>query len=249
MVGIWKREFQRRGAPHLHILMPIPAMTPELRTKRGNVRKGGQAEPFELWVSRTWAAVVAHPMLCHRLRHERAGTGVDFSKSPYMTSAVDMARYFLKHSAKTMDNKEYQHVAPEAWAGGVGRYWGVWGLSVSSSGARLTEAETYRVRRVLRRWDRANAAHYGRRRRRSLGMVGRSGAWVLVDDPPRFIGQVLAAAGVSPFEETGTLLPKYVARARDRSTSTAELAPVARCVTCGERLAAELRHRERHLGC
>ena len=42
--GVWKREFQRRGAPHFHVLTPLPAMI-------GN-------EPVREWFARSWYEIV-----------------------------------------------------------------------------------------------------------------------------------------------------------------------------------------------
>lgn len=60
---LWKLEFQRRGAPHFHALMRIPAMV----EADGGYGKGygpnekngwaGIPETFESWLSRTWADV------------------------------------------------------------------------------------------------------------------------------------------------------------------------------------------------
>ena len=45
LIGVWKREFQRRGAPHYHILMVPP---------HGTVNGLG----FREWLSQTWASIV-----------------------------------------------------------------------------------------------------------------------------------------------------------------------------------------------
>jgi hypothetical protein len=60
---LWKLEFQRRGAPHFHALMRVPALV----TADGGYGKGygpnakngwsGITETFESWLSRTWADV------------------------------------------------------------------------------------------------------------------------------------------------------------------------------------------------
>jgi len=256
LVGIWKREFQYRGAPHLHFLAAFPAMVTVgvVRPRLKRFRVVGEWEPdglrlprvgvygrdwseipYEDWQSLHWADIVDAPGN-HFARHWLAGTAVDFSKSPYMLSGVDLARYFLKHGSKTSDGKEYQHVSP--WVdSSAGRFWGVWGLSVPVEGARVSEAEGYKVKRVLRRWDRANSNHYGRRRRRSLGMAGRYGAWVLVDDPVRFVGQVLRAAGVAPLAEWAGELPAGVPRVtiRPETVEGSQRSDVL-CDVCGGRV-------------
>src|SRR5690606_31407134 len=42
--GAWKREFQRRGAPHFHLLLSWP--------------EGVGLGPLRLWVARAWYEVV-----------------------------------------------------------------------------------------------------------------------------------------------------------------------------------------------
>lgn len=228
--GLWKLEFQRRGAPHLHALMRVPAF----------VGVGPQRETFERWLSRTWAEIVAaddrdcygcfgvvggscsitcddstHDGPCsgcvcvapdtERARHLRAGTGLDFSGVRF-SDPRRTAIYFLKHSAKTTDDKEYQHIVPEAWRGsgrGPGRFWGVWGLDRAVSELWISRTDFNRARRVLRRVARAAAARTElsrirattssgsperaqalRAMRRPRGPAGfrNAGGWLLVND-------------------------------------------------------------------
>lgn len=223
--GLWKLEFQRRGAPHLHALMRVPALV--------------AGERFETWLSRTWAEVVAaddddcyrcwgrrsgrcridctdeaHAGPCdgctcdvpdtERSRHLRAGTAVDFSGVRF-SDPRRTAIYFLKHSAKTSDGKEYQHIVPEAWRGegkGPGRFWGVWGLRRAVGEVWMDRTTWVRARRILRHIARASAArselarlrHEHRdmweharalvtmRRPRGPSGLRQAGGWVLVND-------------------------------------------------------------------
>ena len=54
--------------------------------------------------------------------------------------------------------KEYQNQPPDFWkaAGSVGRFWGRWGLEVSTTTIEVSEEHAQFVARVLRRWARAN---------------------------------------------------------------------------------------------
>ena len=79
--GVWKREFQRRGAPHFHVLTPLPAMI-------GN-------EPVREWFARSWYEIVASG----DERHRRAGTAVDWSEGLRMQDANRAAAYFTGYSA------------------------------------------------------------------------------------------------------------------------------------------------------
>lgn len=210
---IWKLEFQDRGAPHMHLLMRIPALV--------------EGEAFTAWCSRTWAdCVEADDFACHglhglykmtplhadgaprdecgcavpdteRARHLRAGTGVDFAGSRYRDPRR-IALYFLGHSTKHTDGKEYQHRVPLLWQGrgkGPGRFWGYSGLSTAVVEVELTLAEAMVVRRMLRKVhatrnsqrDRARVARglppLARRKVWTLGSSGAmSGGWVLSND-------------------------------------------------------------------
>ncbi|MDM7856668.1 hypothetical protein [Cellulomonas alba] len=192
-VGLWKLEFQRRGAPHVHALMRFPALV------------GGVA--FEDWLSRTWADVVldslserdafAYIDMGEYDRHVAAGTGIDYSGTRF-SDPRRIATYFLGHSAKTTDGKEYQHVVPAIWRAqdaGPGRFWGYWGLRPGVVELDVPKEDYVQLRRVLRHVHRARAARhaeqaarYGlairRHPLRSLGASGGglSGGTVVVND-------------------------------------------------------------------
>jgi hypothetical protein len=142
---LWKLEFQRRGAPHWHGLMRVPALV------------GRQT--FEEWLSATWADCVAHPDPIERMKHEKAGTGVDFSGKDF-SDPRRISLYFLGHSSKTTDGKEYQHRVPEEWqvgGKGPGRFWGNPGLSSASREIEITERDAVQAARVLRKVKRGRA--------------------------------------------------------------------------------------------
>ena len=212
--GLWKLEFQGRGAPHLHALMKIPA----------TVDVAGEKEVFSVWFARTWAEVVGSdddwcwkclpemrgPLTwasikaacscevpdTERRRHGVAGTGIDFSGTKF-SDPRRITTYFLGHSSKHTDGKEYQHIVPEAWSApgaGPGRFWGYWGMKKGTVHVDLDQAEWYQVRRMLRKIAKArawkqtqDAAKYGktiqRRPLRSLGhRGGNQGGTVVVND-------------------------------------------------------------------
>ena len=121
---VWKLEFQRRGAPHVHMLCTPPH------------GKGSTGERFHVWLSRVWAEVVDHPDPEQRRRHELAGTALDYREGLRATDPRRVAAYFCKHGM--LAAKEYQHQVPEAWqepGRGPGRFWGVWNLDVSPDSA------------------------------------------------------------------------------------------------------------------
>lgn len=147
LVAVWKREFQRRGAPHYHLFMTPPV----------GKSNGGRGLGFGEWLSQTWAAIVAHPDADERRRHVLAGTGINYGKGTRMSDPRRMATYFAKHGVYSA--KDYQNDAPAEWADsgeGVGRFWGYWGLERAVSEVEVTEVEALAAARTMRRWQRAN---------------------------------------------------------------------------------------------
>lgn len=200
---VWKLEFQRRGAPHLHIYTAVPP-----------------GREFQEWLSMTWTAAVfglprfgprkgerSWSEFCDRVYrldgkaigdHLRAGTGIDWREGIQASDPKRLAVYFLKRAAghNLGIDKEYQHRVPVQWqaAGGAGRFWGVKGLARASVEVQIDEAEFVAMRRTLRRWAKAN----GRPVRSLAGGVG-SGGMVLANDAPNLLAQA-----VSP-GDTGSL--------------------------------------------
>jgi hypothetical protein len=148
LVGLWKLEFQRRGAPHLHIFTVPP---------HGSPRSGPVT--FRAWLSQVWAEVVGHPDPAERARHLLAGTAVDFATGLRSADPKRLAVYFSKHSAAdASQSKEYQHVVPRAWRRpgcGPGRFWGYWGLAKALGIVEISAEDAILAARTLRRWSRA----------------------------------------------------------------------------------------------
>ncbi|MGH3505440.1 MAG: rolling circle replication-associated protein, partial [Nocardioidaceae bacterium] len=144
LVGVWKLEFQARGAPHLHVWMIPP---------HGQTKDGRQ---FRQWLSETWAAIVAHPDPEQRRRHQLAGTGVDFAEGLRAKDPRRLAIYFSKHGS--WKAKDYQNIVPEPWrepGQGPGRFWGYWKLERVASIAEVSPEDGLKVARTMRRWARA----------------------------------------------------------------------------------------------
>lgn len=140
--AVWKMEFQRRGAPHFHLLAPVP-----------------NGVGFSEWLSHAWADVVKHPDPDQRAKHLVAGTGVDRAKGINSDTAQRISYYFSKHSSANKGVKEYQNTPPNEWveAGSVGRFWGYWGLEPITREVIVSASDALFVSRCLRRWQRANA--------------------------------------------------------------------------------------------
>jgi hypothetical protein len=141
--GTWKMEFQRRGAPHLHILMVPPAR--DARAAIRYVDAAGRRQtvqlPFSNWLSAKWAAIVGAEGTARAL-HQLAGTNVDFSEVYRYSDPRRIGSYFAKHGSFTA--KDYQNDMPEHWrlailAGdsGGGNFWGYWGLAKAVESVEL----------------------------------------------------------------------------------------------------------------
>lgn len=118
--GVWKMEFQRRGAPHLHILMTPPT----------GIAGGHLKHEFPRWLSLAWAesvGAVGH----EREKHEKAGTGIDYVGEGYRDPRR-IALYFGKHGM--FEKKDYQNEMPRCWRDAIAQgesgaqFWGVWQL-------------------------------------------------------------------------------------------------------------------------
>lgn len=148
---IWKLEFQRRGAPHIHLWMALP-MSP-----------GRSGRSFAQWLSETWTQVVDHPNPEQKARHLLAGTAIDVRNGLKACDPKRLAIYFTKHSSPNPHgNKEYQHIVPEPWrqpGRGPGRFWGVYGLKKAIAVAEVTQDAYVTARRIVRRWSRSQAVY------------------------------------------------------------------------------------------
>ena len=199
LAAVWKLEFQRRGAPHFHLLTVPP---------HGVDAKLGL--PFPAWLSHTWAEIVAHPEAEEYSRHLRAGTGIDYAEGLRARDPRRVAVYFLKHNVA--GDKEYQHEVPEEWrepGAGPGRFWGYWQLCKATATVQVDPEDAIVAARTMRRWSRAqqrtrqvtrprvdhsDGPNRGRVRyrksRERVVLVPRSKGWVAVPDGPAFAAEL-----------------------------------------------------------
>lgn len=206
---IWKLEFQRRGAPHFHILL-VPPHGRAGEHRAGKQRAAvGDGLQFRQWLSAVWADIVAHPDPVQRMKHEAAGTGLDFAEGLRASDPRRVAVYFLKHGQASA--KEYQHIVPEAWqepGKGPGRFWGYWGLEPVVAGREVEPGTAVQAARILRRWAASQGTtrqvrvqrvdtKTGRVRyrsvRRPVRRLSAGAGWVAVNDGAAF-GSALARA-------------------------------------------------------
>lgn len=188
MTGVWKLEFQSRGAPHLHILVSPPS-----------------SPNFHQWLSSTWASVVAHPDPDEREAHRLAGTNVDYGKGLRNRDPRRVAVYFSKHGLLT--GKDYQNRVPDNWEK-VGRFWGYWNLAPAVAEAEVSPDEAVAIARLLRRhartgpstlqtWERVNVTtgevqslRRYRRTYRDKRRLAHGAGFVCVNDGPMLASEV-----------------------------------------------------------
>jgi hypothetical protein len=163
---IWKLEFQRRGAPHIHLWMAPP------------VSPGRSGRSFALWLSEAWSLVVNHPDPAQKARHRLAGTAIDVRNGLKACDPKRLAIYFTKHSSPNLNgDKEYQHIVPELWrrpGRGPGRFWGVYGLKKSIAVVEVAQDAYLAARRIVRRWSRSQAVYGDSARRFPTTVVPRT---------------------------------------------------------------------------
>jgi len=164
----WKREYQRRGAPHFHLYIFRPS--------------GVGIDAYRAWVARAWFEVVGSG----DARHLRAGTAVDQQFCSKVRSSRMIAWYFAKHNIKGDHSKAYQNDAPDD-AHHIGRYWGIVGIERKVSTFPISHDLAVEVMRTLRRYRRAQTAGG-----RKINVGARRHAWALVHVPALLVGQVLA---------------------------------------------------------
>lgn len=147
-VGIWKLEFQDRGAPHFHL-----HMVPPHGLSTGNL----SGLKWREWLSQSWAEVVNHPDPEEYRKHLAAGTRIDYAEGLKASDPKRLAVYFLKRHSQG-SSKEYQHTVPPEWQGpgdGPGRFWGHCGLDTARIGVVVSPQDGVKVGRILRRWAHA----------------------------------------------------------------------------------------------
>ena len=176
--GIWKKEFQGRGAPHLHVYTCVPPGTV--------IFEGVGVPPVEVdfagWARMAWAEIVRHPDPDERRRHREHGVHLDAPEGMRQADPARLAKYFLKHAAPGESSKEYQHIVPPEWSDRPGRFWGRWGLEKAVETVEVSRDDFDDLRRTMRRHSRSRtfrplgeaAVHRPRLRR---VQVLRNGKW------------------------------------------------------------------------
>jgi hypothetical protein len=135
----WRLEWQKRGAPHYHIVVFFTAM-PSLTE-------------FRAWCSKAWNAIVAPGDLAHL----RAGTNCRLARNTSGGPLGKLMQYLGKYLAK--QGKAVDPGTGEVLA--TGRIWGVWGRLPGSdewTAYTMTGRAFVELTRRIRRWG--QGAHY-----------------------------------------------------------------------------------------
>ena len=136
MYGLWKVEYQSRGAVHFHLLCSPP-----------------NNPAFKKWLSETWADIVDHPDPEEKTRHMLSGTHVSYDEKYGGFDSRSISVYFSKHASPHGGSKEYQNRPPQLWsdAASIGRFWGYFGLEPAVWKIPMSFQEAATVSRTLRR--------------------------------------------------------------------------------------------------
>lgn len=148
--GVWRLEFQKRGAPHFHFLLfdgPNLVALEVLDGNRNNKRRT-IADPLSdhnkeifKWISETWYRIVGSG----DPRHLAAGTRIE-----PIQSWNGVRHYTAKYLAKLPEEGGF---VPAEYDG-TGRFWGVIGKArwkVSMFEKEIPELMFFKIKRVLRK--------------------------------------------------------------------------------------------------
>lgn len=128
--AVWRLEYQRRGAPHFHLLVFLDVPRSTLRE----------------FVSTGWYGVVASG----DEKHLKAGTQV---------VKVDSWRGIRSYAAKYLGKIEQQALDPDQPAGRYWGYWNKELFPIVAEQHQLTLDQFFRLRRVLRRFAGIRSTH------------------------------------------------------------------------------------------
>lgn len=165
-IGVWIVEFQKRGAPHLHMYLGLPDAVPDgeyqalqERTKRRRsrelsvgafeARRRLRAPPgeFALWLRTAWWEVVGSELTVHHGRGADIATAFYSDEAERGANRARIAEYFWRESGKWAQKR-----APEDF--GSLKFYGRWGqkqgFNPSPEFEELSEEAAWEVRRVMR---------------------------------------------------------------------------------------------------
>jgi len=230
-VGVWIVEFQRRGAPHLHMYLGLPdAVTDEdyrqlqertMRRKRreldvGPYKARWQTPPvsgeFGEWLRRAWWEVVGSGLPAHWKRGVDVAVAFFSEQAESEANRTKVGDYFWRESGKWKQKRP-----PEDF--GSLKFYGHWGqkegFNPVVSAERMDELVFFEMRRMLLRLRvaklREQAKRTGRRVDFRAGRPrGRDGMTVFDVDGPRLAPILLACAERNALEKAAMKTPQVV---------------------------------------
>lgn len=166
-IGVWVTEFQKRGAPHLHLYVGLPDEVSEaeyeglqrrtIARRHAEVRLGPwearrrQRAPrgeFAMWLRTAWWEVVGSELKRHHGRGVDIATAFFSEQAEQQANRVRVAEYFWRESGKWAQKQ------PPAGFGSM-RFYGRWGqregFEPVVGKAELDELVALELRRMLRR--------------------------------------------------------------------------------------------------
>jgi hypothetical protein len=211
LIGTWKKEFQKRGAPHLHLFVGLPEAMAEadfvgfqkrtqlvkgLEGRHGKKAGRGKAPViggeyggmFGYWLREQWSEVVGTAGVDRN--HQARGVDLRvwyFGRGELVAERMRVAEYLGREAGK-----ESQKQPPEGFVG-VGNYYGVFGRALGFEPVEQAVAVDEAVYAALER----RLARAARLRIRSRGGRG-------TNLERRRAGDGVTAFGVGP-EEAGRL--------------------------------------------
>jgi hypothetical protein len=237
-IGVWVTEFQRRGAPHLHMYVGLPDEVSEeeyrglqLRTMRrrraerdlgkyeARRREKAPEGDFAMWLRTAWWEIVGSSQRAHHGRGVDIATAFFSSQAEAEANRARVSEYFWRESGKWA-----QKQPPEGF--GSLAFYGRWGQKQGFDPvvdqAELDELAGLEMRRVLRRLQvgkiREEAQRTGWKPKRNAGRPrGRDGLKVFGVDG-RAVGERLIpwaeAVAADKAAERAMAGPRVVNRVR-----------------------------------
>jgi hypothetical protein len=129
--ALWVLEFQRRGAPHFHMVLVAPAMPlPQLRR----------------WYARTWHRIVTSCDGDHERARGLASTCVPWHYERHLADehckAATGARAAIAYVMRELGKESQKSLPAFLEDEGAGRWWGVWGFKPDERSMRSRARST-----------------------------------------------------------------------------------------------------------
>lgn len=236
-IGVWVTEFQKRGAPHLHMYLALPDEVSEkeyvglqkrtmerrrLERDVGRYAARGQVRApkgdFSMWLRTAWWEIVGSESSKHHGRGVDIATAFFSDKAEAEANRIRVADYFWRESGKWA-----QKQPPEGFGGlkFYGRWGGKQGFKPVVTEAEVDERTGLELRRVLVRWQRQKMRDAARRggweyRKGAGGPRGRDGLTVFDVNGRDLLPSLLAWANdLASQKAAGPLVRGYVQGAGD----------------------------------